>query len=69
MLDEKVSKLILGVLRKAECSLTIDDVSKRAKIHRVTASKYLAVMEALGQVNMRSVGKARLFLLRGRHEK
>jgi len=69
MLDESVSKLILDVLRKAECSLTIDNIAKRAKIHRVTASKYLAVMEALGQVKMRSVGKAKLFLLRGRHEK
>ena len=69
MLDENIRKLILKTLRKAEHSLTIDDVAKRAKIHRVTAAKYLAVLEAMGHIKMRKVGKAKLFLLRGRNEK
>jgi response regulator of citrate/malate metabolism len=69
MLDESVNKNIMKTLKKSDCSLTIDEVAKRAKIHRVTASKYLAVLEAIGTVKMREVGKAKLFLLRGRNEK
>jgi len=69
MLDENLSKNIMQTLRKADCSLTIDEIANRTKIHRVTASKYLAVLEAVGTVKMRSVGKAKLFLLRGKHEK
>ena len=69
MLDENVMKKVIKTLKSADHSLKIDDVSKKAKIHRVTAAKYLAVMHAMGQVKMRSVGKAKLFLLRGRNEK
>ena len=69
MLEENTRNLILKTLKKAEHSLTIDEVSKRTNIHRVTATKYLAVMEAMGNVKMRKVGKAKLFLLRDKHEK
>ena len=69
MLDKTKMKIIVNTLRKADHSLTIDDVSKRTKLHRVTVVKYLAVLEAVGNVKMRKVGKAKLFLLRGKREK
>lgn len=69
MLEKKTIKLVLSVLRKSKHSLTIEDISRLTKLHRVTAAKYLAVLEAIGNVKMRRVGKAKLFLLRGRNEK
>lgn len=41
--------------------MTIDEISKYLGIHRVTASKYLAVMEAKGIVKRRDIGKAKLY--------
>jgi DNA-binding IclR family transcriptional regulator len=63
-----LEELILNTLRNAEHSLTIYEVAKRAHIHRVTASKYLAVLEAKGNVKYRPVGKAKLYLLSERNE-
>lgn len=60
----KKEKYILGMLR--EDSLTIEEVSNKAKMHRITASKYLAVLEARGLIKYRAVGKAKLFFLVGR---
>ena len=40
---------------------TIGDVAKILGINRMTASKYLAVMEAKGSVSRRNVGVAKLF--------
>jgi DNA-binding IclR family transcriptional regulator len=67
MVSILVEELILSTLRRAEDSLTIEDVARRAGIHRITASKYLAVLEAKGYIKYRSVGKAKLFsLIEGR---
>jgi len=58
-----LEELIIDVLRKSDISLTILEIAEKASIHRVTASKYLAVLEAKGHVNRRDVGKAKLFSL------
>ena len=63
MVSILVEELILNTLRNAEDSLTIEEVAKRAGIHRITASKYLAVLEAKGYLKYRPVGKAKLFSL------
>ena len=54
----KTEKLILEALEEP---LTIEEVSKKIYIHRITASKYLAVLEARGLVKYRFICKAKLF--------
>ena len=56
---------ILKVLRQSDF-LTIEEVAEKAHIHRVTASKYLAVMEAKGYIKCRPVGKAKLYSIKER---
>lgn len=56
-----IENIIFDVLKKAETSLTINEVAKKANAHRTTASKYLAVLEARGIVKCRNVGKAKLY--------
>lgn len=56
-----LEEIILSVLRQSDTSLTILEIAEKARIHRVTASKYLAVMEAKGHVRRRDVGKAKLY--------
>jgi response regulator of citrate/malate metabolism len=56
-----LEEIILSVLRQSDTSLTILEIAEKARIHRVTASKYLAVMEAKGNVKRRDVGKAKLY--------
>ena len=56
-----LEELILDILRKSDISLTILEIAEKARIHRVTASKYLAVLEAKGHVKRRDVGKAKLY--------
>jgi len=56
-----LEEMILGILKKSDTSLTILEISGRAGIHRVTASKYLASLEAKGHVSRRNVGKAKLY--------
>lgn len=58
-----LEELILDILRKSDISLTILEIAEKANIHRATASKYLAVLEAKGYVKRRDVGKAKLFSL------
>jgi response regulator of citrate/malate metabolism len=57
---------ILDILRKSDISLTIEEIAAKVKINRITASKYLAIMEAKGLVKHRSVGKAKLYSILSR---
>ena len=66
-MDITPEKHILEVLKQAETSLTIGSIAKLTNMHRVTASKYLAVMEAKGLVSRRDVGKAKLYSITGAH--
>lgn len=65
-------KLILDVIRNNHEDITICKIASQTKIHRLTASKYLAVLEAKGYVKHRTIGRAKLYSLgvrakRGRH--
>ena len=66
MSPDFLEELILEILRRSDVSLTILEIAERAGIHRVTASKYLAVLEAKGFVKRRDVGKAKLYSIAGR---
>ena len=68
MVSKSTEEMILEVLRKAETSLTILEIAHRASLHRVTAAKYLEVMEAKGYIKHRPVGKAKLYMLSDRNE-
>lgn len=68
MVSKSTEEMILKVLRKAETSLTILEIAHRANLHRVTAAKYLEVMEAKGYIKHRPVGKAKLYILSDRNE-
>jgi len=59
-MDGKVKSKILDILKKENYGLTINEVSNILNIHRVTASKYLAVLEAERKIQVREVGKAKL---------
>ena len=56
-----IENLIFDLLKKAETSLTISEVSQKINAHRTTTSKYLAVLEAKGLIKCRNVGKAKLY--------
>ena len=56
-----LEEIILNILRQSDTSLTILEIAEKARVHRITASKYLAVLEAKGHVKRRDVGKAKLY--------
>ncbi|UCD07295.1 MAG: winged helix-turn-helix transcriptional regulator [Candidatus Aenigmatarchaeota archaeon] len=58
---DPTEELILDILNRSDISLTILEIAEKANLHRVTASKYLAVLEAKGHVKRRDVGKAKLY--------
>lgn len=58
-----LSDEILSLLKKHVYGLSIEDVSKFLSISRITASKYLAVLEASGKIVVREVGKTKLHYL------
>jgi len=72
---EKMKQKIISLLSKKTYGLSIDEISNSIGISRITASKYLAVMEAQGKVFVREIGNTKLHYLpkniRGlmRHEK
>ena len=51
--------VILKILKKKP--MTIDNVAKNLRISRITASKYLAVMEAKEMIAYEEVGRAKLY--------
>ena len=59
-MEKTPEKQILDILKNTEVSLTVSRIAELTNMHRVTASKYLAVMEAKGVVKHREVGKAKL---------
>ncbi|MBI3412882.1 MAG: hypothetical protein HY051_02260 [Candidatus Aenigmarchaeota archaeon] len=62
---ESTEESILKSLRSAaEWGMTIEEVAKKNKVNRVTASKYLAILEVKGLVILRIVGRAKLYSLR-----
>jgi len=56
-----VSKGIVNVLKSADGLMTIQEIAASASINRLTAAKYLAILEAKGLVNCRTIGRAKLY--------
>ncbi len=58
---EESEKRIMKALQGEQLGMTIEETSKKLNLHRITVSKYLAVLEARGYVSYKKVGKAKLF--------
>jgi DNA-binding IclR family transcriptional regulator len=60
---EENEKKILRALQKEPIGFTIEEASQKLNIHRITASKYLAILEVRGYISHKKIGKAKLFYL------
>jgi len=60
---KNIEEKILDLINNSD-GLTIGDVARILNIHRITASKYLAVLEAKNKIRYRAVGKAKLYFSR-----
>lgn len=67
-MEKTPEKRILDILKEAKESLTVSKTAEIVKINRVTAAKYLAVLEAKGIVSRRDVGKAKLYSIKEAHK-
>lgn len=65
-LDERLltTKILKALEEAFPLDLSIEEVSKRSGAHRNTVAKYLAVLSAEGKVELRSLGKAKLYRLK-----
>ena len=61
---EMVEDRIIKILETNTDGLTITDVSKKLNIHYITATKYLAVLEAKGIIECRNIGMAKVFKIK-----
>ena len=61
--EQRTRNVILSALAKNRDGLTISDIAKLLDLHYTTASKYLAVLEAMGAVTRRDIGMAKVFRL------
>ena len=60
------SDRILNVLRSSGAGdITIQEIAVQSNLNRITAAKYLAVLEAQNAVQFRRVGKAKLYSVKG----
>ncbi|MFH1133057.1 MAG: hypothetical protein V1735_01055 [Nanoarchaeota archaeon] len=57
------NKSLLHALAGAELGLTIEEAAQALRTSRITAAKYLLILEAKGSINCKEVGKAKLFYL------
>jgi len=56
---------ILGVLKRADRDLSIQEITDRTHLSRDTVSKYVGILEAEGKIEMtRKVGRAKMYYLR-----
>ncbi|NIO19433.1 MAG: HTH domain-containing protein [Candidatus Aenigmarchaeota archaeon] len=60
MIGVGIGEKIIKLISKHDYGLTIEEIASSLGINRMTASKYLAVLEATGDVKVREVGKAKL---------
>jgi DNA-binding IclR family transcriptional regulator len=65
-MNEKTISQILKILKKNPQGLTTTEISKNSSTNIMTASKYLAVLEALGKVEYRKIGMAKLFKVKNK---
>jgi len=62
MLNSFEQRILDVIYADGGIGVTILDVSRMTTINRITAAKYLAVMEARGIIKCRNVGRAKLYL-------
>ena len=55
-----VKDKIINLLRDSD-GLTIKEISEKLDAHHITASKYLAVLEAEKRVSCKKIGMAKVF--------
>jgi len=65
----EIKDRIIKLLEINKEGLTITETSNKLKIHYITASKYLAVLEAEGRIKHRDIGMAKLFRINYDSEK
>ena len=61
-LNSVESNIIRVLLKNPD--MTIKQIADSLHIHRTTASKYLAVLEAFGLLEHRDIGKAKLYSIK-----
>ncbi len=54
-------KILKSLSENDGWGMTIEEVAGKNNINRITASKYLAIMEVKGLVVLRIVGRAKLY--------
>ena len=57
-----IKSRIINIVRLSD-GLTIRDISEKLDIHHITASKYLAVLEAEKRIACKKIGMAKVFKL------
>ena len=55
-----IKNRIVDILRNSD-GMTIKEISQKLTLHHITASKYLAVLEAEKRVFYKQIGMAKLF--------
>jgi len=60
-MNKKILNKILDALKKNPEGLTTTEIAKSTSMNIMTASKYMAVLEALDKVSYRKIGMAKLF--------
>ena len=61
---EHIKEHLIDVLKKHPDGLSISNISKLTGLNRLTASKYLSIMEAEKTVEFRRIGMTKLFKLK-----
>jgi len=64
MLNTKILKNIKSALSKSKYGLTIQEMSKKLKLHRVTTTKYLYYLLGKNEVSYKVIGRAKLFMVK-----
>ena len=62
---EKVINQIREILRKDNRGLTIQELSERTKVSRITTSMALMNLEGQGAIDIRVIGNCKLHYLKG----
>ena len=65
----KVISEIREILREDTRGLTIQELSEKTKVTRITASIALAKLEGLGEIDVRVLGNCKLHYLKEKWEK
>ncbi|QSZ67800.1 PAS domain S-box protein [Methanofollis aquaemaris] len=61
--DAEITDRILGILRFRKKGATISEISRETHLNRNSVAKYLEVLLASGQVEMKRIGKAKAYSL------